>query len=295
MNIHNCFNYGNNPSNNPIFSQTTTTTTTTTNIMGNGISCPVATKKSAHCSPLPKNSGVSLHDSNFFGQQARPNFTYDMLENFQQNFFGKNLSGGNICGQNNSTDPTADTVTNLNCEGEASNGTPGFGGLVDLSSFSKINLKKFGVGDILDSPEISRNLLLKEGKSSKDSGSISRKNKNVNSSEVAVKLYARTILEKILLDKITREDLKLLTKGLDGCYVESLRMILLVFYNQYYVSGVEQHGVDRPLQEIDFGNLFIDSKKMKVTIFRKIQKVKTLFKRHLSDKNETDLVTELET
>jgi hypothetical protein len=147
----------------------------------------------------------------------------------------------------------------------------------------------------LDSPEISRNLLLKEGKSSKDSASIGRKGKNVNSSEVAIKLYARNILEKILLDKITREDLKLLTKGLDGCYVESLRMILLVFYNQYYVSGVEQLGVDRPLQEIDFGNLFIDSKKMKVTIFRKIQKVKTLFKRHLSDKNETDLVTELET
>jgi hypothetical protein len=260
--------------------------------MGDGISCPVATKKSAHHSPLVHESRNSLHDSNFFGQQARPNFTYDMLENFQQSFFGKNVGNPNI-----STDPTADTRTNVTGQEEASNGTPAFPSLADMSSFSKINLKKFNVGEnFLDSPEnlVSRNLGLKEGMTSKDSAAISRKNKNVNSSEVAVKLYARNILEKILLDKITREDLKLLTQNLDGCYVESLRMILLVFYNQYYVSGVEQHGVDRPLQEICYGNLFIDSKKMKVTIFRKIQKVKTLFKRHLSDKNEMDLVTELE-
>jgi hypothetical protein len=261
--------------------------------MGGGISCPVASKKSAHHSPLAQESRNSLHDSNFFGQQARPNFSYDMLENFQQNFFGKNVANPNI-----STDQTADTRTNVTGQEEASNGMPAFPSLGDLSSFSKINLKKFNVGEnFLDEVDGlgDRGLGVKEGKGSKDSMAISRKKGNVNSSEVAVKLYGRNILEKILLDKITREDLKLLTQNLDGCYVESLRMILLVFYNQYYVSGVEQHGVDRPLQEICYGNLFIDSKKMKVTIFRKIQKVKTLFKRHLSDKNETDLVTELET
>ena len=71
-------------------------------------------------------------------------------------------------------------------------------------------------------------------------------------------------------------------------------MILLVFYNQYYVVSPEQIEYFNSIDNIDFPRLFVTSKKLKVTIFRKIQKVKTLFKRFLSEKNEQDKVNELE-
>lgn len=123
--------------------------------------------------------------------------------------------------------------------------------------------------------------------------------------EMNIKNYARTILEKILLDKtlyspcqtpsnLNDNNLTYLLSKIDIESQKALRMILLVFYNQYYVVAPEQIDYFNSIDHIDFPKLFSTSKKLKVTIFRKIQKVKTLFKRFLSDKNEQDKVNELE-
>ena len=71
---------------------------------------------------------------------------------------------------------------------------------------------------------------------------------------------ARNILEKILLDKTlygspgkspSKEDERLLSK-LDEDNKTSLRMILLVFYNQYFVSTPEQTKQYDDIESIDF-------------------------------------------
>lgn len=127
--------------------------------------------------------------------------------------------------------------------------------------------------------------------------------------EANIKLYARNMLEKILLDKtlycattggnmdmspLMRDEYGYLLENIDKDSLKSLKMILLVFYNQYYVVSNEQIDKFDNIDYIDFQDLFANSKKMNVTIFRKIQKVKTLFKRFLSDKNETEKVAQLE-
>ena len=138
--------------------------------------------------------------------------------------------------------------------------------------------------------------------------SLSKKNRAMDPNEMSIKLYARNMLEKILLDNtffshneegtnnspLMNDDYSYLLDGINSESIKSLKMILLVFYNQYYVVANEQIEMFNNIDNIDFQKLFSYSKKMKVTIFRKIQKVKTLFKRFLSDRNLPEKVTELE-
>jgi len=148
-------------------------------------------------------------------------------------------------------------------------------------------------------------ILERQNSSATNNGSGRGKCRVICETEMNIKNYARTILEKILLDKtlespmqspcnLADQNLSHLLSKIDIKNQNSLRMILLVFYNQYYVVGPEQIDYFNKIDDIDFPQLFSSSKKLKVTIFRKIQKVKTLFKRFLSEKNETEKVNELE-
>ena len=71
-------------------------------------------------------------------------------------------------------------------------------------------------------------------------------------------------------------------------------MAQLVLYNQYFIANEDQMKIFNEIDSLDFIKLFSVSERMKVAAFRKIQKIKTTFKKFLVEKQELELASKLD-
>lgn len=121
---------------------------------------------------------------------------------------------------------------------------------------------------------------------------------NYNEFDEVIKECSKKILEKILLNQKFEESF--INSQIDGYAIkdqlknDKLQMILLVFYNQYYIANPEQIQKFGKLELIDFPALFENSETSKVATYRKIQKVKTIFKRFLAENHEIERMNMLD-